>query len=141
MTNYPDLKQYAAELAELENAPLAPIEIHPLGAIAIISHIQLATRHPSVSEENDSLTKIAIDVARQLQSLFDPESVTSKVLELGWNPDDDILVTSEDACGEPCELKKEPKLIEAIKNYFEWEGIDLDEDISFGDTALRITKD
>jgi len=46
---YPHLKEYAAELAGLENTPPATIELLPLAAIAIISHIQLATRHPQIS--------------------------------------------------------------------------------------------
>lgn len=91
----PDLKQYAAELAELENAPPAAIELSPLEAIAIISHIQLATRHPWVTADC-GLTKIAIDTARQLQDLFSPESATYKVLELGWNSEKDILVEKTD---------------------------------------------
>ncbi|MEG4547449.1 hypothetical protein QUB64_32580, partial [Microcoleus sp. Aus8_D2] len=91
MTNYPDLKQYAVELAELENAPPAPIQLPPLAAIAIISHIQLATRHPSVLDK-EGLTKMAIEVARQIQELFDKESAIYKVLELGWSPDEDRLL-------------------------------------------------
>ncbi|WP_293126875.1 hypothetical protein [Microcoleus sp. bin38.metabat.b11b12b14.051] len=89
MSKYPDLKQYAAELADLENAPFCPIELPPLAAIAIISQIQLATRHLSVSD-NEGPTKMAINVARQLQDLFNKESATYKVLELGWNPGDDL---------------------------------------------------
>ncbi|MEG4121771.1 hypothetical protein QUA43_30405, partial [Microcoleus sp. N9_B4] len=52
---------------------------------------------------------IAIDTARQLQNLFNSDSETYKVLELGWNPDADILVpegTEEEPwqqCEEPCE--------------------------------------
>ena len=43
--NRPILKEYAAELAELENAPACEIQILPLQAIAIVSHVQLALRH------------------------------------------------------------------------------------------------
>lgn len=87
--NYPDLKKYAAELASLEDKAAAPIEIHPLAAIAIISHIQLATRHPSLADKK-GLTEIAIGAARQLQELFNPESTTAKVLELGWKSEEDL---------------------------------------------------
>jgi len=108
-TDYPNLKEYAAELTELENAPPTAIKLHPLAAIAIISHIQLAIRHPSVAGK-DGLTQIAIDVARQLQDLFNPESTTYKVLELGWKPEEDIPFAKEPEvkpfegfCEEPCE--------------------------------------
>ncbi len=91
----PDFKQFAAELAQLESAPPSVIELPLLTAMAIISHVQLATHHPSVAADSD-LTKIAIEVARQLQALFSPESVTYQVLELGWNSEKDILVEKTD---------------------------------------------
>jgi hypothetical protein len=91
----PSLKEYAAELAELEKAPPCAIEIAPLAAIAIVSHIQLAVRHPSLAD-NAPLTKIARDVALQLQALFNSESATYKVLEMGWNSQHDILVENTD---------------------------------------------
>ena len=62
-------------------------EISPLAALAIITHIHLASRHRAVGGD---LTEIAIDCAKQLQSLFNPNSVTYEVLELGWNPEEDI---------------------------------------------------
>jgi len=96
----PDLKQYAAELAQLENAPPAAIELPPLAAIAIISHIQLATRHPSLAD-NAGLTKMAIEVALQLQALFSPESATYKVLELGWNSEEDRPLKQSPVLGHP----------------------------------------
>ncbi|MEG3907325.1 hypothetical protein QT979_08550 [Microcoleus sp. w2-18bC1] len=104
---HPDLKKYADEVNEMQDLPPATVELPPLAAIAIISHIQLATRHPSIGQ--DTFTKIAIDTARQLQNLFNPDSETYKVLELGWNPDADILVpegTEEEPwqqCEKPCE--------------------------------------
>lgn len=83
------LKQYAAELAELEKAPPAAIELPPLAAIALIGHVQLATRHPELANDK-GLTKVAIDVALQLQALFNPESTVYKVLELGWDAESDL---------------------------------------------------
>lgn len=91
----------------MQDLPPATVELPPLAAIAIISHIQLACRHPGLVA--DGVTKIAIDTARQLQNLFNPNSETYKVLELGWNPEADILVpegTEEEPwqqCDEPCE--------------------------------------
>jgi hypothetical protein len=95
----------------------ASIELPPIAAIAIISHIQLATRHPEVKKDND-FTKIAIGIARQLQELFNPESATYQILKLGWNPEEDRPANEPT---QKTELKK------AIKNYFEREGVDLDE--------------
>lgn len=106
MTKYPDLKKYADELKTLQYLPPATVEFPPLAAIAIISHIQLATRHPGISDE--IFTKIAIEAGRQLQNLFNPDSEIYKVLEVGWNPDTDFSVpdgTEEpwQECDEPCE--------------------------------------
>lgn len=107
MTKYPDLKKYADELKTLQYLPPATVELPPLAAIAIISHIQLAIRHPGISEE--IFAKIAIEAGRQLQNLFNPDSEIYKVLEVGWNPDIDFLVpggTEEEPwqeCDEPCE--------------------------------------
>lgn len=95
MTDRQLLKQYSAELAELENAPPCEIQILPLQAIVIVSHIQLALRHPSL-KDNAALTRIARDVAIELQSLFNSESATYKVLELGWNSEHDILIEKTD---------------------------------------------
>lgn len=77
------------------------IELPPLAAIAIISHIQLAIRHPAIGD--DAFTKIAIKTARQLQNLLNPESATYRILELGWNPEANLLLPSEELCDEPCE--------------------------------------
>ena len=83
MTKYPDdlLKKFGEEANQMQNLPPATVEIPPIAAVAIISHIQLATRHPAVG--NDIFTKIAIDVAKQLQELFNPDSATYEVLERG----------------------------------------------------------
>lgn len=186
------LKQYATELAQLEKAPPAAIELPPLAAIAIVSLVQFASRHPSLVDNN--LAKIAIDAAIQLQALFNPESTVYKVLELGWNPDADLprisppsglswaafFATDDDDDDDdyvdddehnfsgnsqlsrqdypdyydldeeeeekytneraialygdnygPVVKEKDPQLVEAIKNYFQREGIDLDDNESF----------
>ena len=88
------LKRYALELAQLEDAPPSPIELPPLAAIAIVSLVQLASRHPSVGD--NSLVKIAIDAAMQIQGLFNSESAAYQVLELGWNSDADIALSESD---------------------------------------------
>jgi hypothetical protein len=100
----PDLEKYAQEVNEMQMLPAASVKLPRLAALAIISHIQLAIRHPGVGDLEFS--KIAIDVAKQLQELFNKESETYKVLELGWNPEADFLAPSEEPfnrfCEEPC---------------------------------------
>jgi hypothetical protein len=99
-----DLEKYTQEVNEMQMLPAALVELPPLAALAIISHIQVATRHPEVT--NTEFAKIAIDVAKQLQNLFNQNSETYKVLELGWNPEADILTPSGELddkfCDEPC---------------------------------------
>lgn len=101
----PDLEKYAQEVNEMPALPSSAVEIPPLAALAIISHIQLATRHPAIAESE--VAKIAIDVAKQLQNLFNQDSETFKVLELGWNPEADILTPlgelDDKFCDEPCD--------------------------------------
>lgn len=103
----PDFDKYAEEVNRMQDSPPATVKLPPLAAIAIISHIQLACQHPAVG--GDIFTEIAIQTARQLQNLFSETSETYKVLERGWNPEDDILVpegTEEEPwqqCEEFCE--------------------------------------
>jgi len=101
----PDLKKYAQEVKEMQLLPAASVELPPLAALAIVSHIQLAIRHPGIADSE--FAKIAIDGAKQLQNLFNQDSETYKVLELGWNPEADILTPSGDLddefCDEPCD--------------------------------------
>jgi len=85
----PNLEKYAQEVNKMPFSPAAPVEIPPLAALAIISHIQLAIRHPGIA--NSEFSQMAIDAAKQLQKLFDEKSETYKVLELGWNPEADFL--------------------------------------------------
>ena len=88
MSNYPDLKKYVQEMEEMQRLPAASIEFSPLAALAIISHIQLASHHPSFAMS--PFAKIAIDAARQLQELFNKDSATYEVIELGWDANEDI---------------------------------------------------
>ena len=100
-----DLEKYAQEVNQMQMLPAASVELPPLAVLAIISHIQLAIRHPGVADTE--VSKIAIDVAKQLQNLFNQDSETYKVLELGWNPEADILTPSGELdyefCDEPCD--------------------------------------
>lgn len=161
-------QEYLAELKALENSTVVAVQIPSIAIIAIIGNIQLASRHPEVGDS--PVTRIAIDAARKLQSVFDPESAIYKVLELGWKPDEDLLVRLADGDDEdedyidddehnfsgtaqlcrqdypedeemsdedaialygdnygPVVKETDPRLKEAIKKYFEREGIDLDD--------------
>ena len=62
---HPDPKKYPKEMNEMQKLPPASIEIPPLAALALITHIQLASRHPAVKGDK-LITKIAIDCAKQL---------------------------------------------------------------------------
>jgi hypothetical protein len=101
----PDLKKYAQEVNKMQTLPPVSVELPPVAALAIVSHIQLAIRHPAI--ENSELAKIAIDVAKQLQNVFNQDSETYKVLELGWNSEADIITPSgeldDKVCDEPCD--------------------------------------
>ena len=101
----PDLEKYTREVNAMQDLPPANVELPPLAALAIISHIQLAIRHPGIADSE--FAKIAIDTAKQLQNLFNKNSETYKVLELGWNPEADILVPAgeldDESCAEPCD--------------------------------------
>ena len=78
------LKKYDAELQELESLPPATIELSPLQALAIITHIQIGSAaNPAV--KHNPLLPSAIAAAKQIQSSFNPDSAIHEVLELGWN--------------------------------------------------------
>jgi hypothetical protein len=100
----PDLPKYAQEVNAMQDLPAATVEIPPVAALAIVSHIQLAIRHPGIADSE--FAKIAVDVAKQLQNLFNKDSEVYKVLELGWNPAEGILTPSGELddkfCDEPC---------------------------------------
>lgn len=100
----PNLEKYVQEVNAMQDLPAATVKLPPLAALAIVSHIQLAIRHPGIADSE--FAKIAIDVARQLQNLFNEDSEVYKVFELGWNPAEDILTPSGELdkfCDEPCD--------------------------------------
>jgi len=84
------LKRYGAELQQLETLPPAVIELDAKGALALITHMQIAAANPAV--KHNPLLPSAIAAAQQIQSSFTPESAIYEVLELGWQTE----VTSED---------------------------------------------
>jgi hypothetical protein len=100
-----NLIKYAEELNAMQTLPAVSVKLPPLAALAIISHIQLAIRHPQIADSE--FAQIAKDVAKQLQNLFNKDSETLKMLERGWNPEADSILTPSgelnDECEEPCE--------------------------------------
>src|SRR4028119_175586 len=77
------LKRYDAELQELESLPPAAIELDAKGALALITHMQIAATNPAV--KHNPLLPSAIAAAKQIQSSFNPDSAIHEVLELGWD--------------------------------------------------------
>jgi hypothetical protein len=76
------LKRYDAEIQQLETLPPAAIELDAKGALALITHIQIAAANPAV--KHNPLLPSAIAAAKQIQSSFNPDSAIHEVLELGW---------------------------------------------------------
>src|SRR4028119_2029062 len=85
------LKRYDAELQQLESLPPAAIELDAKGALALVTHMQIAAANPAV--KHNPLLPSAIAAAKQIQSSFNPESAIHEVLELGW---DEPEASSED---------------------------------------------
>ncbi|MEG3955259.1 hypothetical protein [Microcoleus sp. herbarium2] len=77
------LKRYDAELQQIEFLPPAAIELDAKGALALITHMQIAAANPAV--KYNPLLSSAIAAAKQIQSSFNPQSAIHEVLELGWN--------------------------------------------------------
>jgi hypothetical protein len=77
------LKRYDAEFQQLETLPPAAIELDAKGALALITHMQIAAANPAV--KHNPLLPSAIAAAKQIQSSFNPDSAIHEVLELGWD--------------------------------------------------------
>jgi DNA-binding protein HU-beta len=78
------LKKYKEELDGLELLPPATVELPAKGALALITHIQIASQHPDPTVALNPLLPSAIAAAKQIQSSFNSESAIHEVLELGW---------------------------------------------------------
>jgi hypothetical protein len=78
------LRRYEEELDGLELLPPATCELSARGALALITHIQIASQHPDPTVALNPLLPSAIAAAKQLQSTFSPDSAIHEVLELGW---------------------------------------------------------
>ena len=76
------LKRYDAELQQIEFLPPAAIELDAKGALALITHMQIAAANPAV--KYNPLLPAAIAAAKQIQSSFNQDSAIHEVLELGW---------------------------------------------------------
>jgi len=79
------VKRYEQEFEELELLPPATIELPAPTALALITHIQIASQSRDPGVALNPLLPRAIEGAKQIQSSFHPESATYQLLELGWH--------------------------------------------------------
>jgi len=100
MDNQPLLERYATELEHIDTLRPALVEMPAFVILALISQVQLASRHP---ENTGPFRDQAVATARQLQQLFNPDSAIAKVLEMGWNPtfDEKSALASSPLSDEP----------------------------------------
>ncbi len=76
------LERYDAEFQQIEFLPPAAIELDAKGALALITHMQIAAANPAV--KYNPLLPAALAAAKQIQSSFNHESAIHEMLELGW---------------------------------------------------------
>lgn len=79
-------ERFHYEFNALKDKPLVPILISPLDIWIILSQMQLALRHP---ENKGASSKMARDIARQLQEIVAPEGALKQVAEMGWQEEFD----------------------------------------------------
>lgn len=76
-------EQFTEEFKLLEGVPFV-LDTTAMHAWAIMSHLQLALRHP---KNNGPTAEIARQVANQIiETLAPPGSALREVAERGWNP-------------------------------------------------------
>src|SRR4028118_2150523 len=78
------VNRYEEEFDSLDLLPPATIELPAKGALALITHIQIASQHTDPTIALNPLLPSAIAAAKQIQSSFNSESAIHEVLELGW---------------------------------------------------------
>ena len=87
-----ELKKFRAELKEMKKSQPVGVRLPEIAVFAMITHIQLASKHPNATSE---FTEIAISAAVQLQEIFKNYPVTYKILEMGGNPEHDRPIKHE----------------------------------------------
>ena len=87
-----DSQKYEQAVNDVQVMPPAHIDIHPVGALAIITLIQAAIiADPGMA--NHEWAKIAIAAGRKLQEdLFDQSSIVYDLLETGWKIQADAAI-------------------------------------------------
>jgi hypothetical protein len=80
------------ELKKIKKSQPVGVRLPEIAVFAMITHIQLASRHPNATSE---FTEIAISAAVQLQEIFKNYPVTYKILEMGWNREHDRPIRHE----------------------------------------------
>ncbi|MEG4326731.1 hypothetical protein QUB37_26880 [Microcoleus sp. AT3-A2] len=87
-----DIKAFTNELKQIKTSQPVGVRLPEIAVFAMITHIQLASRHPNATSE---FTEIAICAALQLQKIFKNYPVTYKILEMGWNREHDRPIRHE----------------------------------------------
>jgi len=79
--------EFSKEWPKFIRGEAVDIRLRPLDAYALLSAVQLASRHPHAA---DSPTiKIAVRAARKLQKRIPMTPAITAVAEKGWDPDED----------------------------------------------------
>ena len=86
------IKKFSAELKKIKKSQPVGVRLPEIAVFAMITHIQLASRHPNATSE---FTEIAISAAVQLQEIFKNYPVTYEILKMGWNPEYDRPIKHE----------------------------------------------
>lgn len=77
------------ELEQLIAGTPVVVELDPLEAWAVLSHIQLALRHP---DNNGALSRAGRDAGKRLQDALGERlgPVLHELAEMGWDPQWDV---------------------------------------------------
>ena len=87
-----EIKKFSAELKEIKKSQPVGVKLPEIAIFAMITQIQLASRHPNATSE---FTEIAISAAVQLQEIFKKYPVSYQILEMGWNREHDRPIKHE----------------------------------------------
>lgn len=81
------LSRFNAELHALEERGPVTLEMHATTAWILLSHLQLALRHPA---NTGPLAMLGRDLARSLRDRLAPSGALREVFDRGWNPAFDV---------------------------------------------------
>lgn len=89
------IERFEKEMAQFKAGEYegATIQLHPIVAFAIITQVQIASRHPANKSWYAEQAKRA---CQQMQEMFNPFSATCKILDMGWNLTGDFEPSPEE---------------------------------------------